>query len=230
TGVLRAPRRGRECPRSVVDGPAGCIHGQVPDRDRRVPGALRPDREQLRPGGDHACADARSDRRRLRDRLVHEHDAGRSQRLCTRRHADESRVRSDHGVLTAARAAPFALALASLALAGQAGATATARMGIQDDAWLRWGPGTLESRLDTLDTLGVKTVRFTLLWNEVATKKPANAANPNDPAYDWTQFDPVLDGLRAHGITPLVTLYGSPTWANGGRAPNYLPTSGFGQF
>ncbi|HZS24367.1 MAG TPA: hypothetical protein VFA30_05200 [Gaiellaceae bacterium] len=124
----------------------------------------------------------------------------------------------------------FALALASLALAGQAGATATARMGIQDDAWLRWGPGTLESRLDTLDTLGVKTVRFTLLWNEVATKKPANAANPNDPAYDWTQFDPVLDGLRAHGITPLVTLYGSPTWANGGRAPNYLPTSGFGQF
>ena len=32
----------------------------------------------------------------------------------------------------------------------------------RDDAWLRRGPGTLDSRLDRLDSLGVKTVRFTL--------------------------------------------------------------------
>jgi hypothetical protein len=114
--------------------------------------------------------------------------------------------------------------------AGAAHASSSARMGIQDDAWLRWGPGTLDERLDTLDSLGVKTVRFTLLWSDVAKRKPATAANPNDAAYDWSQFDPILNGLRAHGITPLLTLYGSPKWANGGRAPNWLPKIGFGPF
>jgi hypothetical protein len=121
-------------------------------------------------------------------------------------------------------------ACATLLLAAQASATPTARMGIQDDAWLRWGPGTLASRLATLDTLGVKTVRFTLLWSDVAARRPASPLDPNDPAYDWTAFDAILDGLRAHGITPIVTLYGSPRWANGGRAPNRLPRSGFGDF
>jgi hypothetical protein len=118
----------------------------------------------------------------------------------------------------------------TLILAASASATANARMGIQDDAWLRWGSGTLDQRLDTLDALGVKTVRFTLVWREVARTKPADARNPNDPAYDWSRFDPVLNGLRAHGITPLVTIWGSPAWANGGRGANWLPTSGFGNF
>jgi hypothetical protein len=121
-------------------------------------------------------------------------------------------------------------AAASLLLAGHAAASSTARMGIQDDAWLRWGPETLDDRLTTLDHLGVGTVRFTLVWSEVARKKPANARNPNDPAYDWSQFDPVLKGLHARGITPIVTLYGAPRWSNGGHAPNWLPRSGFGSF
>src|SRR6476661_6070510 len=125
----------------------------------------------------------------------------------------------------------LALTAASiLAAAIPAKASPTARMGIQDDAWLRWGPGTLDERLQTLDDLGVRTVRFTLLWSDVATRKPAAPTNPRDPAYDWSQFDPVLNGLRADGIPPVITLYGSPRWANGGRAPNHLPRSGLGAF
>jgi len=123
-----------------------------------------------------------------------------------------------------------AVAALALLLAATASAAANARMGIQDDAWLRWGPGTLEQRLETLDALGAKTVRFTLVWREVAPTKPRDARNPNDPSYDWEHFDRIFDGLRAHGITPLVTLWGSPGWANGGRGPNALPTSGFGNF
>jgi hypothetical protein len=114
-----------------------------------------------------------------------------------------------------------------LAAAIPAKASPTARMGIQDDAWLRWGPGTLDERLQTLDDLGVRTVRFTLVWSQVARARPQDARNPNDPAYDWSQFDPVLQGLHAHGISPLVTLWGAPGWSNGGRAPNGLPASGF---
>jgi hypothetical protein len=124
----------------------------------------------------------------------------------------------------------LAVLVVLVASAGTAAASPGARMGIQDDAWLRWGPGTLDERLQTLDSLGVKTVRFTLVWSEVAKQKPVRPTNPSDAAYDWSQFDPVLRGLRAHGITPVVTLYGSPRWANGGHAPNYLPPSGFGTF
>jgi hypothetical protein len=125
----------------------------------------------------------------------------------------------------------LALTAASiLAAAIPAKASPTARMGIQDDAWLRWGPGTLDERLQTLDDLGVRTVRFTLVWSQVARARPQDARDPNDPAYDWSQFDPVLQGLHAHGISPLVTLWGAPGWSNGGRAPNWLPRSGFGSF
>src|SRR5262249_11431971 len=76
----------------------------------------------------------------------------------------------------------------------------------------------------------VRTVRFTLVWSEVAKKRPAHPLNPNDPAYDWSNFDPVLEGLHEHGITALVTLWGAPRWANGGHAQNWLPRAGFGNF
>src|SRR6185437_6843695 len=117
----------------------------------------------------------------------------------------------------------LALTAASiLAAAIPAKASPTARMGIQDDAWLRWGPGTLDERLDTLNGLGVRTVRFTLVWREVASRAPADGRDPVDPAYNWAPFDAVLDGLHAHGITPLVTIWGSPGWANGGHPANWL--------
>src|SRR5215831_1716017 len=126
-------------------------------------------------------------------------------------------------------------ATGSFLFAGQAAAATTSdRFGIQDDAWLRWGPGTrpgtLESRLHTLDTLGVKMVRFTLVWRQIAPRQPTTPTNPNDPAYDWHAFDPVMNGLRAHHITTLVTIWGSPGWANGGQGQNVMPTRGFGNF
>lgn len=97
--------------------------------------------------------------------------------------------------------------------------------GIQDDAWLLQGPGTLESRLDELDRLGVDVVRYTVRWDLIAKERPTSAPDHLDVAYDWSTADAVLRGLRRHGIQPVVTLYGTPRWANGGLAPNWAPTS-----
>ncbi|HEY8113933.1 MAG TPA: hypothetical protein VII16_13920 [Actinomycetes bacterium] len=58
---------------------------------------------------------------------------------------------------------------------------------------------------------------------KIATRKPAVANNPDDPAYDWAFADAVALGLRAHGIAPVMTIWGTPRWANGGRPPNYAP-------
>ncbi len=115
--------------------------------------------------------------------------------------------------LTLILAASFAL----LAVAGPASASPYAQYGIQDDAWLTYGPGTLDSRLDTLDDLGVDLVRFTINWHEVEKRRGVR---------EWGGADTVLRGLRAHGIGAVVTLYGTPRWANGGRSPNWAPTKG----
>jgi hypothetical protein len=119
-----------------------------------------------------------------------------------------------------------ALGLAAAVLhATAAPASPGIRYGIQDDAWLLDGPGTLERRLDFVQALGVTTVRFGIHWDQVAPTRPARALASNDPAYRWSRADAILKGLRARGIEPLVTLYGTAPWANGGRKPNVAPTS-----
>jgi polysaccharide biosynthesis protein PslG len=96
------------------------------------------------------------------------------------------------------------------------------RYGIEDDAYLSGGASVGE-RLDTLNQLGVTIVRYTINWREVARHKPKQPLDPNDPAYDWTSVDRVLRGLHARRITVLLTLSGTPAWANGGRAGNVIP-------
>jgi hypothetical protein len=121
-------------------------------------------------------------------------------------------------------------AVAALAAASAAPASRSARFGIQDDAWLLGGPGTLDKRVATLQALGVGVVRFTLRWDRVARTRPADVRDPSDPAYVWGAYGDVLDALHAAGIPVVVTLWGSPGWANGGGAANRLPSAGFGDF
>ncbi|MDQ4030110.1 MAG: family 1 glycosylhydrolase [Actinomycetota bacterium] len=115
--------------------------------------------------------------------------------------------------------------LALVALPAPAEASRYVRYGIQDDAWLASGPGRLGQRLDRLDRIGVELYRYTLRWDRIASVKPANGRDHADPAYDWGAADAIVDGLRARGIAPILTLWGTPRWANGGRGPNWAPRS-----
>ncbi|HJU47869.1 MAG TPA: hypothetical protein VJ689_07050, partial [Gaiellaceae bacterium] len=115
------------------------------------------------------------------------------------------------------------LVVAACVAAGSVPASSGVRYGIQDDGWLEFGPGTLNTRLATFTRLGVPLVRFTLRWNEIARQRPKRPASPRDPAYDWRRPDRVLRGLRRHGLTPVLTLVGTPPWANGKRSPAFAP-------
>lgn len=114
--------------------------------------------------------------------------------------------------------AVLAVAVVALAAAPTPPATASgsARFGIQDDAWLTHGPGTLDERLDRLETLGVDLVRFNLHWDTI---------EPTQGSPDWAASDAVLRGLRQRRIGALVGLVGSPRWANGNRTPNFVPNA-----
>jgi hypothetical protein len=120
------------------------------------------------------------------------------------------------GACAAAIAAVFATAAA---------ASPGVQFGIHDDAWVLYGPGTLQQRLDQLQRLGVDVVRVSIHWNDVAPTKPARGLAASDPAYHWDSYDAVLNGLRARGIEPVVTLLGTPGWANHGARPNVVPSS-----
>jgi hypothetical protein len=98
-----------------------------------------------------------------------------------------------------------------------AGASPYVRYGIQDDAWLRFGPGTLEQRLDRLEDLGVELVRLNVMWSVVEARRGTD---------DWSTYDPVIEGLHERKIETMLTLYSTPAWANGQRGTNWAPTSG----
>jgi hypothetical protein len=109
------------------------------------------------------------------------------------------------------------LFLTALVWTAPAGASPSVQYGIQDDAWLQYGEGTLEERLAELDALGVDFVRFTLNWH---------AIEPRRGVRNWGSGDAVLRGLRDAGIPAVVSIWGTPRWANRGRAPQWAPTSG----
>jgi hypothetical protein len=121
-----------------------------------------------------------------------------------------------------------AAALSIGAAASTASASSKAQYGIQDDVWLQVGTTkmwSLDDRLATLDRLGVDVIRYTLRWDHVALFRPTAPADPNDPAYDWSSADALLAGLHERGIDIVLTLWGTPGWANGRNKPNWAPKS-----
>lgn len=105
---------------------------------------------------------------------------------------------------------------AALAAAGVAAAAPGLRVGVTDDAWLEFGPGTLEERVARLGSLGTQVVRVTIDWRQVEAQRGV---------YDWDRAGRLLEALRAEGIEPLVAIWGTPRWANGGAGPNVAPRS-----
>src|SRR6478735_8582755 len=87
------------------------------------------------------------------------------------------------------------------------------------------GPDALPARIALLKKLGVGIVRYNLQWSVIAANRPALGSDRDDPAYDWTASDTVLDALHVANIPVLLTVNGTPTWANAGRAPSSAPSS-----
>jgi hypothetical protein len=123
---------------------------------------------------------------------------------------------STRRVLTGAAIAAAAGAALALPSTGMGGVAA-----IQDDILTTAPPSEIPARLDLVKATRAKVARFDILWSFVATRQPANAADPNDPAYDWSRIDQVLTGLDQANITPIVSTYSTPNFAVAGPRTKY---------
>jgi hypothetical protein len=89
-----------------------------------------------------------------------------------------------------------------------------------------WGPAVHEgvSLFPTYRELGVKIYEERLFWNSVATRRPGEPRNPNDPAYVWPAAltTAVAEAARYH-MQVALQIIGAPTWANGGKPWNWVP-------
>jgi hypothetical protein len=104
------------------------------------------------------------------------------------------------------------------------GATAADRMwvGFQDDPVLRWD-GTRTEAMDRARGNEATILRTILDWSKVAPERPAQATDPFDPAYQFGDVDEFVRNAQQRGLEVLITLWGTPSWANGGQKPQALP-------
>ena len=90
-----------------------------------------------------------------------------------------------------------------------------------------WGP--LEeadgsSALPIYEQLGVRYLQTSLAWSSIAPVRPARPTDPSDPAYQWPSgLDEAIRAARKRGIRIALMVARSPSWANGGRAPEWAP-------
>jgi hypothetical protein len=123
-----------------------------------------------------------------------------------------------------ALAAALAVGAVACALAGPAAPAPRMWVGFQDDLGFRWG----KSRgrlLDDASRARVTVIRTTVYWSQTALHRPAHPRNPFDPAYrTLSDLDELLRGAQRRGIQVLLTIWGTPDWANRGAGENRLPT------
>jgi hypothetical protein len=119
----------------------------------------------------------------------------------------------------------LAVVATALLAASAADASRFMRVGIYDHAQTMYG--NVPQVFATFKQLHVQEIRVNLYWGGpqgVATRRPANATNPNDPAYDWSLYDRTVNYAAQDGVHVLLSIYGTPSWANGGKGLNVAPT------
>jgi hypothetical protein len=96
-------------------------------------------------------------------------------------------------------------------------------VGLQDDPSFRWDADRA-TMLDGAREAGASLLRTVVVWKDTAPIRPANAIDPFDPAYRLDDVDDLVRSAQQRGMEILVTIWGTPGWANGGEAPNRPPT------
>jgi len=118
----------------------------------------------------------------------------------------------------------FVFALLSLAAPISALAADRMWVGFQDDPSFRWRQDRASMLDEAVDT-NSGVIRTTVYWSRIAPLRPANASNPFDSAYRWDDLDELVRSAQFRGMEMLLTIWGTPGWANKAKGPNFAPDS-----
>src|SRR6476469_6313836 len=94
-------------------------------------------------------------------------------------------------------------------------------IGLQDDAVFvdQVGIGR-EAGFARAKEIGVTTIRANMIWSRLLNPGQANqTSKPATAHYDFSRFDALVDGARAHGFSVQLTITGrAPAWATKARS------------
>ena len=95
-------------------------------------------------------------------------------------------------------------------------------VGLQDDPSFRWGADRA-AMLDGARDANASVLRTVVVWKDIAPTRPMSAADSFDPAYRLDDLDDLVRSAQQRGIEVLITIWGTPEWANGDQTPNRPP-------
>ena len=113
--------------------------------------------------------------------------------------------------------------LAAAVLVPAGGAADRMWIGFHDDPVLRFDGGRTEA-MDRASSNGASIVRTLVDWSKAAPNRPADPTDPFDPAYRFDDVDELVRNAQQRGMEVLITIWGTPSWANGGLKPQAMPT------
>ncbi len=97
-------------------------------------------------------------------------------------------------------------------------------IGFYDDPSFRW------SSQDAANLAGARSAHASVVhalvnWATTAPTKPAHPLNGSDPAYHLADIDALVSAAEKYDMQVLLTITGTPGWANGGQTQNHPPTN-----
>jgi hypothetical protein len=105
-------------------------------------------------------------------------------------------------------------------------AAAAVRMpiGFFDDPSFRWSSQATKNLAAAAAAHG-SVVLAQVNWETVAPTRPLHPLDGNDHAYRLSDVDALVGVAARYGLQVMLTISGTPSWANGGKAPNVAPTN-----
>ena len=100
-------------------------------------------------------------------------------------------------------------------------------VGLNDEPDTLYGNPT--TAFAALRTLRTQVLRVNLYWGgtkwAVAKRRPTDATDPGDPAYNWALYDRLVRYATESNIKVVLTILFTPSWANGGKSRTTAPTN-----
>jgi hypothetical protein len=113
--------------------------------------------------------------------------------------------------------------LAAAVVGARAHASTQMPVGFYDDISFRWSADRAQN-LDMAAAAGGSVIHTTASWPTLAPTRPTAPLNGDDPAYHLNDLDELVGQAAARGMRVMIDINGTPKWANGGKAPNVMPT------